>query len=147
MDSHKVRALLDPLLDGAPGDLYILTLLTSSSTYTCLRRHRDVLSIEHPEVVDALGSALLDGASGTLVLRTFTDRTFHTRPDGRVVPLKSVCGWRLDQGGLRPLDGEGVLAAAGADPVTGRWSEPERGVEYAAAWPVDLARFHALGRR
>jgi len=147
MDSHKVRALLDPLLDGAPGDLHILTLLTTSSTSTSLRRHLGVLSIEHPEAVDALGLALLDGTPGTAVLRTFTDRTSHTLPNGRDVPLKSVCGWRLDRGGLLPLDRDGVLAASRTDGVTGRLMEPERGVGYADAWPVDLGRFHAPGHR
>ncbi|GAA1454268.1 MULTISPECIES: hypothetical protein [Nocardiopsis] len=147
MDSHKVRALLDPLLDGAPGDLHILTLLTTSSAYTCLRRRLGVLSVEHPEVVDALGAALLDGVPGTAVLRTFTDRTSHTLPDGRAVPLKSVCGWRLDGGGLHPLDARGVAAVARTDALTGRRLPPERGVGYADAWPVDLARFHAPARR
>lgn len=143
MDSHKVRDLLDPLLDGAPGDLHLLTLVTTSSSHTRLRRHRGVLSVERPEVVDALGVALLDGAPGGAVLRTFTDRTSLAPPGGRAVLLTRVCGWRLEEGGLHPLDREEVIAVTTGD--TDAASPPD--VEYADAWPVDLTRFHALRPR
>ena len=139
MLSSAARALLQALFLDLSDQGHILTLHLGYAMSTSITRHGGVFDVEHPAVVERLHDAVVSGGQGALILRSFTDRVSHTRPDGVNVPVKQVRGWRLDQGTLVPLDEAQMFDAHCTDSASGEPIPPERSVEYTGAPSIDLS--------
>lgn len=142
MLSSAAYTLLQLLFLDLPGERHILTLHTGYAMSTAIDHHEGTFEVEHPVVVERLHDAVVSGAQAALILRTFTTRISHTKPDGPDVPIKQVRGWRLDRGLLYPLDEAQMFDAHCTDSASGEPIPPERGVEYTGAPAVDLSGLH-----
>ena len=141
MLSPNAHALLCALFRDLPGDHHILTLNARYAMSTALDRRGGDFEIEHPEVVERLYTAFTGDSPAALIVRTFTDRTSHTLPNGVAIPVKQVLGWRLRACSLVPLDEAEMFDAHCTDAASGEPIPPERGVEYTSAPVVELPAF------
>lgn len=139
MLSTSAHTLLCSLFRDLSGDRHILNLSFRHAMSTALDRRGDHFEVEHPVVIERLHMALTGHTPAALILRTFTDRVHETLPDGTIVPVKSVRGWRVGHRTLIPLDEAQMFDAHCTDAASGEPVPPEPGVEYVDAPYVDLS--------
>ena len=139
MLSASAHTLLCSLFRDLPGDRHILNLSFRYVMSTAVDRRADHFEVEHPVVIERLHMALTGQTPTALILRTFTDRVHDTRPDGTIIPVKLVRGWRVYHRRLVPLDEAQMFDAHCVDAASGEPVPPEAGVEYVSAPEVDLS--------
>lgn len=133
-----VRALVAP---AGSGTKHILTVGTSASTMSTAIdvNPRGELDIEFPAVLRTLGASLGNGTPVSLVLRTFSQAIAFTSRTGVGIPVKTVRCWFVAQGVAYPRTKAETFSAFCTDAGSGEPLPPERAVEYADAWEVELA--------
>ena len=139
MLSTSAHTLLRSLFQDLSGDRHILNLSFRYVMSTAVDRWADHFEVEHPVVIERLHMALTGQTPAALIVRTFTDRVHETRPDGTIIPLKLVRGWRVEYRRLVPLDEAQMFDAHCMDAASGEPVPPEAGVEYVSAPEVDLS--------
>ncbi len=139
MLSTSAHTLLRSLFQDLSGDRHILNLSFRYVMSTAVDRWADHFEVEHPVVIERLHMALTGQTPAALIVRTFTDRVHETRPDGTIIPLKLVRGWRVEYRRLVPLDEAQMFNAHCIDAASGEPVPPEAGVEYVSAPEVDLS--------
>lgn len=132
-----LRALVEPAGNSTRHLLTIGTADTTMSTAIDVDA-TGALDVELPHVLRKLGALLGAGTQLSLVLRTFGNEVAFTAENGTPIPVKTVRCWLVAQGIAHPQTEAATFAASCTDADTGELLPPERGVEYADAWPVPL---------
>ncbi|MFD1210914.1 hypothetical protein ACFQ36_02515 [Arthrobacter sp. GCM10027362] len=141
-DLMPARGLAEKLAGPAgPCSEHIITaLITNGPCRSSAVKVREDMScdIELARVLSALERAVIRGASGCVILRTFDHRRTYTAQSGAAIPYKTVRSWYFHDGVFEAMTAAETFDAACTDTATGGPLSPEPAVEYADAWEITL---------